>query len=112
MEITSLMLQGLVLPAAVIAILFALWMANDVVRRDKGTPAMQDVAGMIFEGAVAFMRRQYFTIGVLSVAMAVLIGVLIANFETNHAVDVLLRGSKTIDTRDSCDNDDIAAREK
>ena len=78
MEITSLMLQSLVLPAAVIAILFALWLASDVLRRDKGTPAMQDVAGMIFEGAIAFMRRQYITISVLSVAMAVLIGALIA----------------------------------
>ena len=93
MEITSLMLQGLVLPAAVIAILFALWMASDVLRRDKGTPAMQDVAGMIFEGAVAFMRRQYITIGVLSVAMAVLIGVLIATFETAAVADTTVYGA-------------------
>ena len=93
MEITSLMLQGLVLPAAVIAILFALWLASDVLRRDKGTPAMQDVAGMIFEGAIAFMRRQYITIGVLSVAMAVLIGVLIANFETAAVADTEVYGA-------------------
>ena len=93
MEITSLMLQSLVLPAAVIAILFALWLAGDVLRRDKGTPAMQDVAGMIFEGAVAFMRRQYITISVLSVAMAVLIGALIANFETAAVADTEIYGA-------------------
>jgi K(+)-stimulated pyrophosphate-energized sodium pump len=93
MEITSLMLQSVVLPAAVIAILFALWLASDVLRRDKGTPAMQDVAGMILEGAIAFMRRQYITIGVLSVAMAVLIGALIANFETAAVADTEIYGA-------------------
>ncbi|NBR30269.1 MAG: sodium-translocating pyrophosphatase, partial [Betaproteobacteria bacterium] len=93
MEITSALLQALVLPAAIIAILFALLMAGDVLRRDKGTSAMQDVAGMIFEGAVAFMRRQYVTIGVLSVAMAVLIGALIANFETAAVADTPVYGA-------------------
>ena len=35
---------------------------------------MQDVAGTIFEGAVAFIRRQYTTIGILAVVGAVVIG--------------------------------------
>jgi K(+)-stimulated pyrophosphate-energized sodium pump len=43
----------------VLAVLFALYLARDVLGRDTGTPAMQDVADRIFEGAMAFLNRQY-----------------------------------------------------
>ena len=43
---------------------------------------MQDVAGTILEGAVAFIRRQYTTIGDLALVAAVIIGVVIALVET------------------------------
>ena len=45
---------------------------------------MQDVAGTIFEGAVAFIRRQYTTIGILAVVGAVVIGVVITLVETRR----------------------------
>ena len=38
-------------------VLFAAFLAWDVLKRDSGTPAMQEIAGMIFEGAMAFLRR-------------------------------------------------------
>ena len=43
---------------------------------------MQDVAGTIFEGAVAFIRRQYRTIAVLAVVASVIIGAVISFVET------------------------------
>jgi len=51
--------------AGVAAVLYAAYLAWDVLRRDQGTPEMQDVASMIFEGAMAFLRRQYGTIAAL-----------------------------------------------
>ena len=66
----------------VIAVLFAAWLANDVLRRDTGTSGMQDIAGMIFEGALAFLRRQYQTITALAIVTAVVIGILVGIFET------------------------------
>ena len=59
-------LQLIILPAGIIAVLFAIYLARDVLSRDTGTKAMEDVAGTIFEGAVAFIRRQYTTIGILA----------------------------------------------
>ena len=81
-------LELIILPAGLIAILFALYLARDVLRRDQGTQAMQDVAGTIYEGAVAFIRRQYTTIAVLAVVGAVVIGVVIGIVETADVADV------------------------
>ncbi|MBM4410146.1 MAG: sodium-translocating pyrophosphatase [Chloroflexi bacterium] len=62
--------------AGVAAVLFALWLARDVLSRDTGTPEMQQVAGLIFEGAMAFLKRQYGTIAIMTaVIAAVLMGV-------------------------------------
>jgi K(+)-stimulated pyrophosphate-energized sodium pump len=66
-----------VLLAGIIAILFAFWLARDVLSQDKGTKAMQEVASLIFEGAMAFLNRQYRTIAVLAIVAAIIIGVLI-----------------------------------
>src|SRR4051794_27314175 len=74
--------------AGVVAILFAGYLARDVLSRDQGTQAMQDVAGTIFEGAVAFIRRQYTTIGIIALFGAVIIGAVITLVETPAVADV------------------------
>ncbi len=70
-------LSWLVWTAGLIAVLFALYLIRDVMRRDSGTPAMQDIAGRILEGAVAFLRRQYRTIAILAVVAAVAVGAVV-----------------------------------
>ncbi|MBI2858606.1 MAG: sodium/proton-translocating pyrophosphatase, partial [Chloroflexi bacterium] len=60
-----------------IAVLFALLMIRDVLRRDTGTPAMQDIAGRILEGAVAFIKRQYRTIALLAIFAAIVVAVVV-----------------------------------
>ncbi len=64
-----------------LALLFVVYLAWDVLRRDTGTKEMQAVAATIHEGATAFIRRQYLTIAVLAIVTAVVIGVLVAFFE-------------------------------
>jgi len=81
-------LQLIILPAGIIAVLFAIYLARDVLSRDTGTKEMEDVAGTIFEGAVAFIRRQYTTIGLLALVAAVVIGVVISIVETADVADV------------------------
>src|SRR5438105_11534486 len=70
-------LWPVVLLAGIIAILFAAWLARDVLSQDRGTAAMQDIASLIFEGAMAFLNRQYRTIAMLALVAAVIIGTLI-----------------------------------
>jgi K(+)-stimulated pyrophosphate-energized sodium pump len=61
------------------AVLFALWLAYDVLRRDTGTAAMQEIADMIFEGAMAFLSRQYKTIAILAVVTAVAVTLIVGS---------------------------------
>jgi K(+)-stimulated pyrophosphate-energized sodium pump len=73
--------------AGLAAVAFAVYLARDVLRRDTGTAEMEDVAGTILEGAVAFIRRQYLTILVLAVAGAAIIGLVIGVVETAEVAD-------------------------
>ncbi len=72
--------------AGAIAILFSGYLVRDVMRRDAGTPAMQQIAGMIFEGATAFMRRQYRTIGMLAVVVAIVIAAILWAVESDFGL--------------------------
>jgi K(+)-stimulated pyrophosphate-energized sodium pump len=85
---TAGLLQSIILPSGLIAVAFAFYLARDVLRRDKGPQAMQDVADTIREGADAFVRRQYTTIAVLALVGAVAIGLIIGIVETKDVADV------------------------
>ncbi len=65
--------------ASAAAVLFALWLARAVLSQDPGTPAMQEIGGMIFEGAMAFLSRQYRTIAIFALLTAVLLGVVVGS---------------------------------
>ena len=81
-------MQWIIPIAGLAAVAFAAFLARDVLRRDTGTDAMREVAGTIHEGAVAFIRRQYTTIGLLALAGAVVIGLVIFFVETKDVADV------------------------
>jgi K(+)-stimulated pyrophosphate-energized sodium pump len=67
-----------VVPAAsVITILFAILLARGVLKRPMGTPKMKEIGDIIFQGAWAFLKRQYSTIAMYSIVIAVIIGVLV-----------------------------------
>ncbi|MGI8925841.1 MAG: V-type H(+)-translocating pyrophosphatase [Tepidiformaceae bacterium] len=76
-----MLLAQIMIPlASAAAVLFAIWLAYDVLRRDKGTPAMQEVADTILEGANAFLSRQYRTIAILAVVTSVVVSVVVGIF--------------------------------
>jgi K(+)-stimulated pyrophosphate-energized sodium pump len=74
--------------AGIVAVAFAIYLARDVLSRDKGPQAMQDVGDTIREGADAFVKRQYTTIGLLAIVGAVVIGLVIGIVETRDVADV------------------------
>ena len=59
--------------AAVLAIVVGFSLAKRVMAEDAGTPTMQRIAGAIQEGAWAYLRRQFRTIAVILVPLAVVV---------------------------------------
>ncbi|MBI4675358.1 MAG: sodium-translocating pyrophosphatase [Chloroflexi bacterium] len=64
--------------SGVLGVAFVAYLAWDVLRRDEGTPAMKAVADTIYEGAIAFIRRQYATIAALAIVVAIVIAFLVS----------------------------------
>ncbi|MEK6983657.1 MAG: sodium-translocating pyrophosphatase [Nanoarchaeota archaeon] len=71
---------SLVIVISVSALLFAGYLTRQILRKDAGTEAMQEIANSIKIGAEAFLKRQYTTIGILSVVLAIIIYVAYAFF--------------------------------
>jgi K(+)-stimulated pyrophosphate-energized sodium pump len=74
------MLPGIfwIVPASgVITLIFAVFLIMNVMKRSMGTPKMKEIGDIIFQGAWAFLKRQYSTIAMYSVAIAIIIGVLV-----------------------------------
>ncbi len=59
--------------AVVFALIFAVYFLLDIKKKDSGTPEMQKISNAIETGAMAYLKRQYKTIGIISVIVAVLI---------------------------------------
>ncbi len=64
----------LVPSAAVIALLFAAYLAGKVGKQDAGTDRMKEIAGAIAEGARAFLMAEYKILVIFVVVLFVLIG--------------------------------------
>lgn len=72
----------LIIVGGLCAIAYGVITITDVMKRDAGTQRMQEIAGAIAEGAQAYLKRQYLTIGVvgivLFVALAAFLGLKVA----------------------------------
>jgi K(+)-stimulated pyrophosphate-energized sodium pump len=58
---------------AVVALVLALLLARAVIASDSGTAEMQAISNAIREGAEAFLKRQYQSIGLIALALAVIV---------------------------------------
>jgi K(+)-stimulated pyrophosphate-energized sodium pump len=61
--------------AGVLAILFGIVSTQWILKQPAGNPRMQEIGAAIQEGAKAYMDRQYMTIGMVGVVLAIVLGI-------------------------------------
>lgn len=66
-------LVGIIPVSIVLALLVIIYLIASILKQDKGTEEMQEVAAAIYEGAMAFLNRQYKTIYGLALVAAVIL---------------------------------------
>jgi K(+)-stimulated pyrophosphate-energized sodium pump len=72
----------LVVLCGLLAVAYAVWAGREVLAADAGSARMQQIAAAVQEGASAYLRRQYMTIGavgiVVFIVVAFLLGITVA----------------------------------
>jgi K(+)-stimulated pyrophosphate-energized sodium pump len=59
----------LIVLCGVLAVLYAVWATRSVLAADPGSPRMQEIAAAVREGAQAYLKRQYTTIGLVGIVI-------------------------------------------
>jgi K(+)-stimulated pyrophosphate-energized sodium pump len=64
---------GIASVTGIIALLFVVYIAKKVMRQDPGTPQMVAISDAIYEGAMAFLKREYKAISIFAIVVAILL---------------------------------------
>src|ERR1700721_1959642 len=77
-----------------LSIVYAIWATASVMKADAGNPRMQEIAAAVREGAQAYLKRQYMTIGLVGIVifalLAYFLGILVA---VGFAIGAVLSGA-------------------
>src|SRR6202045_28473 len=77
-----------------LSIVYAIWATASVMKADAGNPRMQEIAAAVREGAQAYLKRQYMTIGMVGIVifalLAYFLGTLVA---AGFAIGAVLSGA-------------------
>jgi K(+)-stimulated pyrophosphate-energized sodium pump len=68
-EVSTMSALWLIVLCGVLAVLYAVWAIRSVLAADPGSPRMQEIAAAVREGAQAYLKRQYTTIGLVGIVI-------------------------------------------
>src|SRR3569833_3464704 len=77
-----------------LSIVYAVWATSSVLKADAGNARMQEIAAAVREGAQAYLRRQYTTIGIVGVVIFVLLAIFLGiPVAIGFAIGAILSGA-------------------
>ena len=65
---------SVIIACGLLAIVYGIWAIASVMRADPGSAKMQEIAAAVREGAQAYLKRQYTTIGIVGVVIFFIVG--------------------------------------
>src|ERR1041384_866460 len=93
-EADSMTALWVIVLCGALSIVYAIWATSSVLKADAGNARMQEIAEAVREGAQAYLRRQYTTIGIVGVVifalLAYFLGMLVA---VGFAIGAILSGA-------------------
>src|ERR1700752_1311284 len=69
----SMTALGVIIVCGLLAIAYGAWATMSVMKADPGSARMQEIAGAVREGAQAYLKRQYTTIGIVGAVIFLLV---------------------------------------
>src|SRR5207248_3314046 len=77
-----------------LSIIYAIWATASVLKADAGNPRMQEIAAAVREGAQAYLRRQYTTIGLVGIVIFALLAAWLGPLvSVGFAIGAILSGA-------------------
>src|SRR5213593_3253556 len=58
-----------------LSIVYGLWATRSVMSADAGSEKMQEISAAVAEGAQAYLKRQYTTIGMVGIVIFIIVGI-------------------------------------
>src|SRR5262245_54071390 len=65
---------GVIVLCGLLAIGYGVWATASVMSANAGSPKMQEISAAVREGAQAYLKRQYTTIGIVGIVIFVILG--------------------------------------
>jgi K(+)-stimulated pyrophosphate-energized sodium pump len=65
---------GLIIVCGLLSIAYAVWATRSVLSADAGSARMQEISAAVREGAQAYLKRQYTTIGIVGIVIFLIVG--------------------------------------
>src|SRR5690242_1351356 len=82
-----------IIGCGLLAILYGAWAIQSVLAADAGSAKMQEISAAVREGAQAYLRRQYTTIGIVGIVIFLIVGYFLGWLvATGFAIGAVLSG--------------------
>ena len=85
---------ALIILGGLLSVVYGFITVKGLMAADAGSPRMQEIAGAVAEGAQAYLKRQYATIGVVGVVICIVLGLLLgAKTAIGFLIGAILSGA-------------------